>query len=73
MLVGELAVLDQERKMQIVDASVTLVLIIIACILGKVSMNHFGDTWIAFNGPTLGTLAVGGLLWLVIRKKLIKK
>lgn len=59
-MVGELAVLDQERKMQILDVSVTAVLFIVACVLGKISMNRFGDTWIAFNGPALGTLAVGG-------------
>lgn len=72
-MVGELAVLDQERKMQILDISVTVVLFIVACILGKVSMNHFGDTWIAFNGPALGTLAVGELVWWRIRKIITKK
>lgn len=71
-MVRELAVLDQERRMQILDISVIVVLLIISCLLGKISMNYFGDTWIAFNGPALGTLAVG-VLWMVIRKRLIKK
>lgn len=52
--------LDQERKFQALDISVTAVLFLVACILGKSSMNHFGDTWIAFNGPALGILALGG-------------
>ena len=69
---GEAVLMDQERKLQALDIVVTAVLFITACILGKISMNHFGDTWIAFNGPALGSLAVG-VLWTVIRKRLIKK
>lgn len=27
------------------------------------------DTWLSFNGPALGVLAAGGLIWWRIRKK----
>lgn len=62
-----------EKKIQIIDVSVTIFLVLAASILGKISMNHFGDTWIALNGPVLGTLAVGELLWWRVRKRVIQK
>lgn len=62
-----------EKKIQIFDVLVILILFFIACILGKNSMNRFGDTWIAFNGPALGILAVGEFLWWRVRKRLVLK
>ena len=62
-----------EKRMQVLDILVTVVLFVIACILGKQCMNNFGETWISFNVPTIGTVAVGELIWLIIRKRRVKK
>ncbi len=59
--------MNKERKLQILDIVVWMILIIIACIVGKLVMNVH-DTWLGFNGPVLGILGIGGLVWLKIRK-----
>lgn len=62
-----------ERKLQILDLTVSIVLFVVACIIGKVVLNIY-DTWWAFNVPAIGIVAIGELLWMkVIRKKLVKK
>ena len=63
--------MEKERKLQILDITVVVVLFIIACVAGKLVMNEY-DTWISFNGPALGILAVGELIWWRLRKKLNK-
>ena len=65
--------LDYERKLQILDITITIVLFIIGCIAGKLMMVYASDTWLAFNGPALGVLIIGELVWWRIRKKLIEK
>ena len=64
--------LDREKKLQVLDIGVVIVLFIIGCLIGKLVMIRY-DTWISFNGPALGVLAIGGLIWWRIRKWLIKK
>lgn len=61
--------LDTESKMQALDITITIVLFIIACIVGKLVMEKH-DTWISFNGPAIGVLAVGELIWWRVRKRL---
>ena len=62
-----------DNKMQILDMIVTIVLFAVACILGKLCMNYFGDTWLSFNVPSIGTIAVGEFIWWGIRKQIVKK
>ena len=64
---------DKERRIQILDIAVVIVLFIVGCIVGKLVMVHVSDTWIAFNGPAIGILAVGELIWWRARKKILKK
>lgn len=64
---------SNETKMQIIDLLVTIVLFFLACLLGEFSMNRFGDTWIAFNVPVITSFAVFELLWLRVRKRIIRK
>ncbi len=65
--------MDKEKRLQVLDITVVIVLFIVACVAGKVVMIHVSDTWIGFNGPAIGILAVGELVWWRIRKRLIKK
>ena len=65
--------LENEKKLEILDICVVFVLFLIACLLGNHCMNRFGDTWIAFNGPALWTLAFGGIVWRQIRKLIKRK
>ncbi len=58
---------DKEKKLQILDIVVWMTLILIACIVGKLIMNVH-DTWLGFNGPVLGIMGIGGLVWWKIRK-----
>ena len=64
--------LDHERKLNILDISIVCILFTIGCFVGKQVMNTY-NTWIAFNGPALGVLIIGELVWWRIRKSLIKK
>lgn len=65
--------LDYERKLQILDITIINVLFIIGCVAGKLMMVYASDTWLSFNGPVLGALIIGEVVWWRIRKKLIKK
>ncbi len=65
--------LDYDRKLQILDITITIVLFIIGCVAGKLMTIYASDTWIAFNGPAIGILVVGELIWWRIRKRLIRK
>ena len=64
---------DRENKLNILDISIVCILFTIGCFVGKLVMENVADTWIAFNGPALGILALGELTWLWVRKSLIKK
>lgn len=65
--------LDYERKLQILDITIISVLFIIGCVAGKLMMVYASDTWLSFNGPALGVLIIGEVVWWRIRKKLIRK
>jgi len=66
-------VIEHERKMQALDMTVIIVLFIIGCVAGKLMMIYASDTWIAFNGPALGVLAVGELARWRVGKRIKKK
>ena len=65
--------MEQEKKLQILDITVAMVLFIIACFAGKLVKVHVANTWWAFNGPALGVFGLGELIWWRVRKKLVKK
>lgn len=60
------------KKLQILDITITIILFIIACFVGKTMMNIY-DTWVAFNGSALGVLGLGELIWWLIREYIINK
>lgn len=62
-----------EKRMQVLDILITVVLFVIACILGKLCMDYHGERWLAFNIPAVGTTIIGELVWCVIRKQIVKK
>lgn len=65
--------IEHERKMQVMDITVIILLFVIGCIAGKIMMINTSDTWISFNGPAIGILVIGELIWWRIRKIIIKK
>lgn len=65
--------LEHERKMQALDITVAILVFIIGCVAGKLVMTHVEDTWLAFNGPAIGIIAVGELIWWRVRKRIMKK
>ena len=62
--------MDKERKLQVLDITVVIILFILACFIGKLVMTHVSDTWLGFNGPALGMLGVGEFIWFFVRRKL---
>ena len=65
--------IEHERKMQALDITVTIRLFIIGCVAGKIMQIYASDTWIAFNGATIGILVTGELIWWRARKRIKKK
>lgn len=49
-----------------------IVIFVVGCFIGEAVMDVY-DTWISFNGPAMGIMLVGELLWWRIRKKLVEK
>lgn len=68
----DISAVEKDRKLQILDIMVVIVLFITACIVGKLVMNVY-DAWRSFNEPALGILAVGELVWWRVRKRIKKK
>lgn len=62
--------MKKERIMQVLDIAVVTILFIGGCVVGKVIMERY-DTWLSFNGPAIGLLVVGEIIWWFIRKKYI--
>ena len=57
----------REEKQMIIDLIVTIVLVSVGCYVGKLLMDKY-DTWISFNGPAIGILVIGELIWWGIKK-----
>ena len=51
-------VMDIDKKIQILDITITITLFIIGCFARKRMMEYYSDTWMGFNGP-----AIQYLLW----------
>ena len=64
--------IERERKMQALDITVTILIFVVGCIVGKLVMERY-DTWFSFNGPAIGVLSIGELIWWRVRKQLIWK
>ena len=62
-----------EREMQALDLIVVAVLFTAGCVAGKLVMENVTDTLIAFNGPALGILGIGELVWWRIRKRIVNR
>lgn len=56
--------MEHERKMQALDIiTVVCVLYIIGYFIGKYVADNVANTWFAYNGPAIGVLAFGELIW----------
>ena len=49
--------------------SVTILLFVIGCVAEKIMMICASDTWITFNSPVIGILAIGEWKWWRTSKK----
>ena len=59
--------MKQDVKKQVIDVAVVVTIFTGACVVGKELMN---GSWIGFNGPVLGILALGVLGWWMIRREI---
>jgi len=64
---------NADKILGILDFIVLFGLITLGCFTGKAVMNTVTDTVLGFNGPAIGVLAFGELIWNAIRKKLQKR
>ena len=51
------------------DITIAIAIFVIGCLIGKHLNDQYG-TWISFNGPAIGVLLVGELVWYFIRRLL---
>lgn len=61
---------NTEKKLEILDFVILFGLIAVGCFAGKLVMDRVSDTILGFNGPAIGILVVGELIWSQIRKTL---
>lgn len=61
-----------ERIQRFICLTVTFILFILGCILGKVCHENYVDTWFSFNVPALGIFLIGELLWYIVSRKLFE-
>ena len=65
--------LNRELKLQVIDLTVSIVLFVVAAIIGKIVLSIY-DTWLAFSAPAIAFTILGELLWIkVVRKKLFNE
>ena len=65
--------LNEERKIQILDLTVLMILFFLSGTAGKYVMTYTTDTILGFNGVAIGTMMVGELLWTRVRNNLIHR
>lgn len=65
--------MEKERRMQILDITITVLLFMLGCIAGKIVMTAVADTWLAFNGPAVGIFITSEFVWWRVKKILKKK
>jgi uncharacterized membrane protein YciS (DUF1049 family) len=61
---------NTEKKLEILDFVVLFGLIIAGCLAGKFVMSRVLDTILGFNGPAIGVLVCGEIIWMKVRKHL---
>lgn len=63
---------ENVKRMQILDLINVIIHFSAGCFIGKYLLS-LNDTWLAFNGPALGTLTIGELIWWRVRKIIMRK
>lgn len=63
---------ESENRIQVLSIIVLIALAIIGCMVGSFVMNNFSNTMLGFNGPAIGVLAIGELIWMKVRSILQK-
>ena len=53
----------KNRISENIEMTITFSLLFVGCILGKLSMIHFGESMLTFNIPAIGTIIVRLLLF----------
>ena len=60
--------LNKELKLQIIDLTVSIVLFVIACFIGKIVLNRYNTLW-TFSVAAILIVIVGEFVWWTVRKK----
>lgn len=64
---------DTENKIQLLDFIVLFICVFTGCLAGRYVMNHISNSILGFNGPAIGVLVIGELVWLKVRGILQKR
>lgn len=64
---------DVENKIQLLDFIVLFTCIFFGCLAGRYVMNSISYSILGFNGPAIGVLAAGELIWLKARGILLNR
>lgn len=62
--------MEKETTKTIASLVITIVLVSVGCFIGKLATEKIADTWIAFNGPAIGIIVIGELVWWRISKRI---
>ena len=65
--------MEKERRMQILDITITVLLFMLGCIAGKIVMTAVADIWLAFNALAVGIYITSEFVWWRVKKILKKK
>lgn len=60
--------MSDDRKKELLDIVVLLVLAIISCFVGRLIIHECGYTFWIFNAGTCGMLLIGELIWSILKK-----
>ena len=63
---------EKNLKIEYIDILVTCMLFVVGCAIGKLGVEHFGESIWAFNIPAIGLFLVGELIFYLIKRVLSK-
>lgn len=64
---------ETENKIQLFDFIVLFICVFAGCLAGRYVMDHILNSILGFNGPAIGVLVIGELIWLKTRGILQKR
>ncbi len=59
-----------EKELQLLDLTVTILLFMLACLIGRICINKYGDLCLMFYVSVLAMILTGEIIWRKVRKHL---